>query len=97
LNSPTDRDRLSFFTLRFHVEIEPGDRILLCTDGLSDMVAAALIAEVLDCQPEPQSACDRLIERALDAGGADNITVVLCDVSAADETRPQECSPKDRM
>lgn len=81
----------------FHVEIEPGDRILLCTDGLSDMVAAALIAEVLDCQPEPQSACDRLIERALDAGGADNITVVLCDVSAADETRPQECSPKDRM
>lgn len=73
----------------FHFEIEPGDRLLLCTDGLSDMVAAPLIAEVLGCESTPQSACDQLVERALDAGGTDNITVVLCDALPAGETRLQ--------
>ena len=72
----------------FHVEIVPGDRILLCTDGLSDMIATPLIAETLGSQPDPQAACDLLIQRALDAGGSDNITVVLCDVSAAGESSP---------
>jgi serine/threonine protein phosphatase PrpC len=70
----------------YHVELQPGDRLLLCTDGLSDMVAAPLVAEALKCQSEPQAACNQLIERALDAGGRDNITVILCDALAAGET-----------
>ena len=66
----------------YHLEIEPGNRLLLCTDGLSDMVDDSVIADVLAQQLEPQSTCDQLICRALDAGGKDNITVVLCDVLA---------------
>lgn len=65
----------------FHNELRTNDRLLLCTDGLSDMVAGPLIAEVLGDHPtDPQAACNRLVELALDAGGSDNITVVLCDV-----------------
>jgi protein phosphatase len=71
----------------YHFELQPGDRLLLCSDGLSDMVADPLIADVLESLPEPQSACDQLIERALEAGGKDNITVVLCDVHATEEPR----------
>ena len=52
------------------------------------MVTAPLIAEVLGCQSEPQTACNQLIERALDAGGTDNIAAILCNVLAAGETRP---------
>jgi protein phosphatase len=64
----------------YHLELQNGDRLLLCTDGLSDMVSDPQIADVLQHQPEPQAACTLLIERALDAGGKDNVTVVLCDV-----------------
>jgi serine/threonine protein phosphatase PrpC len=71
----------------YHVELQPGDRLLLCTDGLSDMVAASSVAEVMRCQSEPQAACNEMIERALDGGGRDNITVILCDVTAASEDR----------
>ncbi|MFZ5831164.1 MAG: PP2C family protein-serine/threonine phosphatase [Planctomycetota bacterium] len=64
----------------YHLELQHGDRLLLCTDGLSDKVSAESIAETLGSVPEPQMACARLIERALAAGGSDNVTVVVCDV-----------------
>ncbi len=65
----------------YHAELQPGDRLLLCTDGLSDMISDTEIASVLDRLPETQSACDRLIQEALAAGGKDNITVALCDLA----------------
>jgi serine/threonine protein phosphatase PrpC len=61
----------------YHLRLQPADQLLLCTDGLTDMVAAERIAQCLEESPDPQSACDRLIELALAAGGKDNITVVL--------------------
>ena len=66
----------------YQIKIGPGDRLLLCTDGLSDMVTDAQIVDVLNVAPLAHAACDQLVERALDAGGKDNITVVLCDVLA---------------
>jgi protein phosphatase len=62
-----------------HVELEAADRLLLCTDGLSDMVDDATIAAALSVG-EPQPTCDRLVKLALDRGGLDNVTVVLCDL-----------------
>src|SRR5262249_1738152 len=59
-----------------HVILQSGDRLLLCTDGLSDCVPHAEISEVLRQVAEPQAACDALIERALNHGGKDNVTVV---------------------
>jgi protein phosphatase len=55
----------------------PGDQLLLCTDGLTDMVPEPQIAECLDEAPDAQAACFNLISRALNAGGKDNVTAVL--------------------
>ncbi|MHB0959732.1 MAG: PP2C family protein-serine/threonine phosphatase [Pirellulaceae bacterium] len=62
-------------------ELQPGDRLLLCTDGLSDMVSDTEISGVLQRDSDPQSACDRLVQLALNGGGKDNITVILCDLA----------------
>ena len=67
-----------------HVEMQAGDRLLLCTDGLSDMADDVAIAGALT-DTEPQPACDQLVQLALENGGKDTITVVVCDLSAAAE------------
>ncbi len=61
--------------------IEAGDRVLLCSDGLSDMVHEARISEILLDSPEdPERAARGLLAAALDAGGNDNITAIVVDV-----------------
>jgi protein phosphatase len=62
------------------LRIRPGDQLLLCTDGLTDMVDECHIAERLDRAKDAQSACDGLISLALAAGGRDNVTAVLARV-----------------
>lgn len=59
------------------LRLEDGDQILLCTDGLTDMVGEAAIARTLEVERPPAQTCSALVEMALDAGGKDNITVVL--------------------
>lgn len=54
-----------------------GDQILLCTDGLTDLVADEGIREVLRSADTAADACRALVDRTLDAGGKDNVTVVL--------------------
>lgn len=66
------------------IDARPGDRILLCTDGLSDPVTASTIAQTL-AEGTPAVAAQRLIELALRSGGPDNITVVVADVVETDE------------
>jgi PPM family protein phosphatase len=75
--------------------IEAGDRILLCSDGLSDMVSEAGISEILAEFPDdPERAARGLLSAALDAGGNDNITVVVVDVKelSAREERERRSS-----
>jgi protein phosphatase len=62
------------------VHLRTGDRILLCTDGLTGMVDEARISGVLAQEPDTQAACDALVRMAIEAGGDDNVTVVLLDV-----------------
>jgi serine/threonine protein phosphatase PrpC len=57
-------------------KLEPDDRFLLCSDGLTGMVEDSAIAKVL-AEADPQAAVDRLIEAALDAGGSDNVSVIV--------------------
>jgi protein phosphatase len=66
----------------FHLRLQPGDQLLLCTDGLTDMVSACDIAACLDESPNAQSACDALVALALQAGGKDNVTAVLARAKA---------------
>jgi sulfur transfer complex TusBCD TusB component (DsrH family) len=73
------------------VQVRSGDLFLLCTDGLTRMISDAKIMELLREAPEQSMAAmaEGLIARANDAGGKDNITVVLVrvpDISAEDET-----------
>jgi serine/threonine protein phosphatase PrpC len=60
-------------------EARPGDRYLLCSDGLSGVVSEETLAEALK-DPDPEATADRLIELALRSGGPDNITVIVADV-----------------
>lgn len=71
------------------VELESNDRLLLCTDGLTDMVSDEAIAAELKRHINPQAACDALIRHALENGGRDNVTAVLAAVT---ETR-EEANP----
>lgn len=61
------------------IPLEVGDRILLCSDGLTEMVADARIGEILT-EGTPDDAAWALIETANSAGGVDNISVVIVDV-----------------
>lgn len=57
--------------------LEPGDTILLCTDGLTSEVPEREIAHLLALHPNPQEACTQLLETALHHGGSDNVTVLV--------------------
>lgn len=59
--------------------LEPGDRFLLCSDGLSKYANFALLEKVLGEAPI-ETVSDRLVQIALDGGGADNVTVVVVDI-----------------
>lgn len=63
----------------YRLAIAPGERLLLCTDGLSDFVPATTVVAALTANDTPQAACDALVDAALDAGGMDNVTVVVID------------------
>lgn len=64
-----------------HIEFAPSDQLLLCSDGLHDMVNDDGIAAVLRQSANPQAACDALVAAALANGGKDNVTVVVASVS----------------
>jgi serine/threonine protein phosphatase PrpC len=61
------------------LDVHSGDRLLLCTDGLTSMVGRERIEQILEGERDPQAACDRLIDAANGAGGEDNITVIVLD------------------
>lgn len=63
------------------LRLEDGDRILVCSDGLTDMVDDYAIAACLEKTPDPTIAANALTQAALDQGGADNITVVVANYS----------------
>jgi protein phosphatase len=68
--------------------VEPlsGDRLLLCSDGLWDEVGDELITRVLSTRDEPEEAASELVRWAKEAGGRDNITVIVLDVVDGGET-----------
>ncbi|MBV8160093.1 MAG: Stp1/IreP family PP2C-type Ser/Thr phosphatase [Acidimicrobiia bacterium] len=68
-----------------------GDRILLCSDGLTNEVSDEEIASTLRSVSDPQRAAHRLVEEARDHGGSDNITCVVVDV-LDDDNRAEQAS-----
>ncbi len=73
-------------------EARPGDRYLLCSDGLSGVVSRDTLAATLVAHRDPAQACEELVELALRGGGPDNITCIVADVvdvSSASSPVPQ--------
>ncbi|HKN37926.1 MAG TPA: Stp1/IreP family PP2C-type Ser/Thr phosphatase [Acidimicrobiia bacterium] len=66
----------------YRVDLKPGDRLLICSDGLTTMLSDDTIAVTLRRHPDPQQAADTLVDMANQAGGDDNITVVILDALA---------------
>jgi serine/threonine protein phosphatase PrpC len=64
------------------IDVLDGDRFLLCTDGLTGMVKEDLLKSILLSTPDPQEAVRKLIEAANTAGGVDNVTAVVLDISS---------------
>ncbi len=69
------------------LNLEGGDRVLLCSDGLTEMLPEEEINQVLHTEAEPERACRRLVTRANEMGGRDNITAVVAHFRAA--TQPE--------
>lgn len=65
----------------FTLDVSVGDRLIVCSDGLSSMVEDSEIEAIAVSSVTPQSAADNLTSAALSAGGHDNITVIVVDVS----------------
>ena len=59
------------------LHLQAGDQVLLCSDGLTEMVPEEAIGLILQAAAEPEEACRSLVNQANEAGGKDNITVVL--------------------
>ena len=61
------------------ISLHDGDRLLFCSDGLTEMVNNERIADVLGREMDPNLACEELVQHALDAGGKDNVTVIVAN------------------
>lgn len=65
----------------FKVPLKPGDKIILCSDGLWEMVRDPAIEQVLNTVPDPTQTRNALIKAALDGGGEDNVSVIVIHIA----------------
>src|SRR5579862_8319715 len=69
----------------WELHLHPGDRILLCSDGLTNELGDDRIGDVLSTVRDPRNAARSLVKAAIDHGGSDNVTVVIVDVVSSDK------------
>ena len=67
------------------MRLDDGDQLMLCSDGLTDHLDDAAIAETLATTGPAADACARLLQQALDGGGRDNVTVVVATYSLPED------------
>ena len=70
------------------LDLHPGDRILLCSDGLTGMLSADDIRDLMQRDAEAQETADALVQLAVERGGEDNVTVVVLDLEEGDDEYP---------
>ena len=81
----------------YELNVDAGDRILLCSDGLSSMISNNAIESIMRRQSDAQHCADELVTAALETGGADNVTVVVADVPGFSEVREKKRAHKSRV
>ncbi len=79
-----------------HTEWYQGDIVLLCTDGLSNLLSESSMIEILNMDSSLEGRADLLIERALEAGGEDNVTVVLVSNDSNGQSQGEGGQVNDR-
>ncbi len=67
----------------FRVSLQPGDHLVLCSDGLNSMIDDEQIRQAVLESPHPQAACEQLVRLANAAGGDDNVTVIVVQMLEA--------------
>ena len=77
------------------LELRVGDELLLCSDGLTEMLSPGDITEVLRGEPNPEAACTRLISLANERGGQDNITAIVARFLASPPTTVRQPEAKE--
>lgn len=80
----------------YRLNVEEGDRLLLCSDGLSSMLDDESIESIMALNPDPRRACDALVDEALAAGGLDNVTVIVIDPLGVEGEEEQVVAEKKK-
>ena len=81
----------------YEINVETGDRLLICSDGLSGMVRDADIERTLCRIQDPQRCAAQLVNEAIAAGGHDNVTVIVADVTGFAEVRRKKLARKTKV
>lgn len=81
----------------YELNVEPGDRLLLCSDGLTSMVEDAVIAEILSAEADLERCVDALIDEACAMGGFDNVTAIVVDIEGFESKRTRSTSRKAKI
>lgn len=80
----------------YELNVETGDRLLLCSDGVCGMIEDSEIASIMRQAPSAQACADQLVEAALQAGGFDNATAVVVDVEGFKAVREKKQRRKSK-
>lgn len=81
----------------YEINVQAGDRLILCSDGLSGMVKDATIEQIAARVRDPQRCASQLVNEAISAGGHDNVTVVVADVTGFEEKRRRKIALKTKI
>lgn len=81
----------------YEIDVEPGDRLMLCSDGLYSMVSDKEIERIMSQASNTQVATDMLIESALEGGGSDNVTVIVADVTGYNLQKSRKAARRSRV
>ena len=81
----------------YEINVETGDRLLVCSDGLSGMVFDDQIESTLRRVQDPQRCASQLVNEAIAAGGHDNVTVIVADVTGYAEVRRKKLARKTKL
>lgn len=81
----------------YEINVESGDRLLLCSDGLSGMVCNEEIERTMLRIRDPQQCASALVDKALANGGHDNVTVIIADVVGYEEKRTHKLARKTKI
>lgn len=81
----------------YEINVEDGDRLLLCSDGLTSMLDDPAIESIMNRTPDPQRCAAVLVNEAIAAGGLDNVTVIVSNVEGAGRLKQHRARRRTKL